>query len=54
MATMTSQDFNRNPTSVKRQADEGPVFITERGEPAYVGWSRSRTSGSSTVPAGPL
>lgn len=36
MSTVTSKDFNRNPTSVKRQADRGPVYITERGRIAYV------------------
>ncbi len=36
MSTMSSQEFNRQPTSVKRQADQEPVYITERGEPAYV------------------
>ncbi|WP_152364746.1 type II toxin-antitoxin system Phd/YefM family antitoxin [Microlunatus speluncae] len=36
MSTMSSQEFNRNPTSAKRQADEGPVYVTEHGKPAYV------------------
>ncbi|MCL2781765.1 MAG: type II toxin-antitoxin system Phd/YefM family antitoxin [Actinomycetia bacterium] len=36
MTAVTSQEFNRNPTSVKRKADEGPVYITERGRIAYV------------------
>lgn len=36
MTCMSSQEFNRHPTSVKRQADREPVYITERGEPAYV------------------
>lgn len=36
MSTVSSQEFNRNPTSVKRSADSGPVYITERGEVAYV------------------
>jgi PHD/YefM family antitoxin component YafN of YafNO toxin-antitoxin module len=36
MSTMSSQEFNRNPTSAKRKADEGPVYVTEHGRPAYV------------------
>jgi len=32
----SSQEFSRNPTSVKHKADEGPVFITEHGRAAYV------------------
>jgi prevent-host-death family protein len=36
MSTMSSQEFNRNPTSAKRKADEGPVYVTEHGKPAYV------------------
>ncbi len=36
MSVVTSQDFNRNPTSVKREADRGPVYITEHGNIAYV------------------
>lgn len=36
MSTVSSQEFNRHPTSVKRQADREPVYITDRGEPAYV------------------
>ncbi|GAB3759621.1 type II toxin-antitoxin system Phd/YefM family antitoxin [Microlunatus parietis] len=36
MSIMSSQEFNRNPTSAKRKADEGPVYVTEHGKPAYV------------------
>tara|TARA_R110002072_G_C7639368_1_gene507645 strand:- start:319 stop:567 length:249 start_codon:yes stop_codon:yes gene_type:complete len=32
----SSREFNRNPSSVKKSADKGPVLITERGEAAYV------------------
>ncbi len=34
--TFTSQDFNREPSRAKRAASEGPVIITDRGEPAHV------------------
>jgi len=33
---VTSREFNQNVSAVKRAADEGPVIITDRGEPAYV------------------
>ncbi len=36
MSTVSSQEFNRNPTSVKRKADQGPVYVTERGQVSYV------------------
>lgn len=32
--TFSSRDFNREPGRIKRAAADGPVFITERGEPA--------------------
>jgi hypothetical protein len=35
-ATMTSRDFNQDVGQAKRLADEAPVVITDRGEPAYV------------------
>ena len=34
--TITSKDFNQNVSKVKRAALNGPVFITDRGRPAYV------------------
>lgn len=34
--TMTSREFNQDVSRAKRAADEGPVIITDRGEPAYV------------------
>jgi len=32
----TSRDFNRDPGSVKRAAQSGPVFITDRNKPSLV------------------
>lgn len=36
MNTITARDFNRDVSAAKRAADQGPVVITDRGEPAYV------------------
>ncbi|NMO02102.1 type II toxin-antitoxin system Phd/YefM family antitoxin [Gordonia sp. TBRC 11910] len=36
MATLTSRDFNRDVSAAKRAASDGPVVITDRGEPAFV------------------
>ncbi len=33
---MTSREFNQNTSGAKKAADDGPVFITDRGRPAYV------------------
>lgn len=33
---MTSREFNQDVSGAKRSADEGPIIITDRGEPAYV------------------
>ena len=33
--TFTSRDFNPFVSEAKRAANEGPVLITDRGEPAY-------------------
>jgi len=33
--TFSSRDFTRDVASAKRAAAEGPVFITDRGRPAY-------------------
>ncbi|MFO1170208.1 MAG: type II toxin-antitoxin system Phd/YefM family antitoxin [Hyphomicrobiaceae bacterium] len=33
---MTSREFSQDVSKAKRQADEGPVIVTDRGEPAYV------------------
>ncbi len=34
--TMTSREFNQDRSRLKRAARKGPVFITDRGEPALV------------------
>lgn len=38
MATsyFTSREFNQDTARAKRAAAEGPVFITDRGEPSHV------------------
>ncbi|SOD89800.1 type II toxin-antitoxin system prevent-host-death family antitoxin [Caenispirillum bisanense] len=35
-ATFSSRDFNQDLAGAKRAAKQGPVVITDRGEPAYV------------------
>src|SRR5690349_16960134 len=32
----SSRDFNQKTSEAKKAASQGPVFITDRGEPAYV------------------
>jgi prevent-host-death family protein len=34
--TMSSREFNQNPSEAKRAAEEGPLIVTDRGEPAFV------------------
>jgi prevent-host-death family protein len=34
--TFTSREFNRDPAGVKRAAEQGVVFITDRNRPAIV------------------
>jgi prevent-host-death family protein len=36
MSTMTAREFNRDVSAAKRAAAQGPVVITDRGEPAFV------------------
>jgi len=36
MTTLTSREFNQNSGRAKRAAQNGPVFITDRGKPAHV------------------
>jgi prevent-host-death family protein len=36
VTTMTSREFNQDAGRAKRAAKGGPVFITDRGEPAHV------------------
>jgi prevent-host-death family protein len=33
--TFSSRDFTQNVSAAKRAATEGPVFITDRGRPAF-------------------
>jgi hypothetical protein len=33
---ISSREFNQDVSRAKRAADEGPVIITDRGEPSYV------------------
>ena len=33
---LTSREFNQDTSGAKRAAQEGPVFITDRGKPAHV------------------
>ena len=36
MTTISSREFNQDTARAKRVAEEGPVYITDRGKPAYV------------------
>jgi prevent-host-death family protein len=36
ITTLSSRAFNQDVSRAKRAADEGPVIITDRGQPAYV------------------
>ncbi len=36
MATVSAREFNRDVSAAKRAAAEGPVIITDRGQPAFV------------------
>lgn len=36
ITTLTSRAFTRDVGTAKRAADQGPVIITDRGQPAYV------------------
>lgn len=33
---LSSRRFNQDTSGAKKAADQGPVFITDRGRPAYV------------------
>jgi prevent-host-death family protein len=35
-STYTSREFNQDASGAKRAAEEGPVYITDRGRPAHV------------------
>jgi prevent-host-death family protein len=36
ITTVSSREFNQDLSGAKRAANDGPVFITDRGEPAHV------------------
>ena len=36
LTTITSRTFNQDASGAKRAAENGPVFITDRGKPAHV------------------
>lgn len=36
MTTVSAREFNQDVSSAKRAAAEGPVIITDRGQPAFV------------------
>ncbi len=36
ITTLSSREFNQDSSRAKRAAEEGPVFITDRGRPAHV------------------
>ena len=36
ITVMTSRAFNQQASRAKRNAEQGPVFITDRGRPAHV------------------
>ena len=36
ITTLSSREFNQDTSRAKNAANSGPVFITDRGEPAHV------------------
>lgn len=36
VTTISSREFNQDVSRAKRAAEAGPVFVTDRGRPAYV------------------
>ncbi|MCL2660219.1 MAG: type II toxin-antitoxin system prevent-host-death family antitoxin [Acidobacteriaceae bacterium] len=36
ITTLTSRELNQDVTRARQASEQGPVFITERGKPAYV------------------
>ncbi len=36
ITTVSSREFNQDASGVKKAAQRGPVFITDRGRPAHV------------------
>lgn len=53
MTVMSSREFNQDTGKAKKAAEDGPVFITDRGRPGHVLLSideyRRLTSGEKTV-----
>ena len=36
ITTLSSREFNQHASDAKKAANDGPVFITDRGRPAHV------------------
>lgn len=36
ITTLSSREFNQRASEAKKAANQGPVFITDRGQPAHV------------------
>ncbi|GJE60054.1 type II toxin-antitoxin system Phd/YefM family antitoxin [Methylobacterium trifolii] len=36
ITTLSSREFNQDSSRAKKAAEQGPVFITDRGKPAHV------------------
>lgn len=36
ITTLSSKEFNQDPSKAKKAAEKGPVFITDRGKPSHV------------------
>ena len=36
VTTLSSREFNQDTSRAKKAANQGPVFITDRGKPAHV------------------
>lgn len=36
VTTLSSREFNQHASDAKKSANQGPVFITDRGRPAHV------------------
>ena len=36
ITTLSSREFNQHASEAKKAANKGPVFITDRGQPAHV------------------
>jgi prevent-host-death family protein len=36
ITTLSSREFNQDTSRAKKAANDGPVFITDRGKPAHV------------------